>query len=63
MTARAPVRDAPTLWALAVRQSMGAEADVSASTPQPGGAHINGRLAPESFKVPHMKAYSPPPEG
>ncbi len=38
MTARAPVRDAPTLWALAVRQSMGAEADGSASTPQLGGA-------------------------
>ena len=38
MTAQAPVRDAPTLWALAVRQSMAAEADGSASAPQPGGA-------------------------
>jgi hypothetical protein len=27
-------------------------------TPLPGGAFINGRLAPESLKVPHMKGYS-----
>ena len=24
--------------------------------PLPGGAHVNGRLAPETFEVPHMRA-------
>ncbi|MHC5027813.1 MAG: hypothetical protein ACYTGR_13750 [Planctomycetota bacterium] len=27
-------------------------------SPQPGGAHVNGRLAPPTFEVAHMKAYS-----
>lgn len=26
--------------------------------PLPGGAHINGRLSPKEFKVPHMKDYT-----
>lgn len=26
--------------------------------PLPGGAHINGRLSPKAFKVPHMKSLS-----
>jgi len=28
-------------------------------TPLPGGAFINGRVAPDSLKVPHMDDYSP----
>jgi hypothetical protein len=29
-------------------------------TPLPGGAHVNGRLAPATFKVEHMRDYTPP---
>ncbi len=54
MTARAPVRDAPTLWALAVRQSMGAEADGSAFTPQPGGALWREVLQKEKETEPEL---------
>ncbi|MHC4992752.1 MAG: hypothetical protein ACYTGC_17410 [Planctomycetota bacterium] len=32
-------------------------------TPLPGGAHMNGRLAPATFRVKHMKEYTPPPAG
>ena len=27
--------------------------------PLPGGAHINGRLAPAAFEVPHMRDFTP----
>ncbi len=30
-------------------------------SPLPGGAHINGRLSPDTFEVPHMRGYSPEP--
>lgn len=38
MTAGTPAPEAPPLWALAVRQSVGAEPSATASGPAPGGA-------------------------
>ncbi|MCA9293035.1 MAG: hypothetical protein KDA20_04395 [Phycisphaerales bacterium] len=32
-------------------------------TPLPGGAAINGRLAPNDFKIPHFNTYKPDTEG
>lgn len=30
--------------------------------PLPGGAYLGGRLAPDTFEVPHMRGYTPEPE-